>query len=594
MVRSGGRLPKLLTFGAAAALLLAACGGGGPTGSPAGGSAGATGEEAKKGGTIFILTQAEQWNRIDPQRAYTGEDLAFFGATIYRALVSYKVGESDPSEANTLVPDLATDTGTANADATEWSFTLRDDAKWQDGSTITCEDVKYGVSRTFAQDVVSEGPTYQIAYLDIPSEADEKEAETFSSEYHGPYHKDNQDLYDKAVTCQGQKITFKLKQPVPDFNFTTTLGFFPVPEAADTGEKYDSADVVSAGPYKIDSYTTGNGGKFVLVRNENWDPASDPVRKAYPDRWEVNFGVDPKIMDQRLIASAGDDAFAIQYGNIQPENLAQVFVDPKTTQPQFEGRATSDYDPYSLYYFINVQKVTNEKVRQAMAVALDREATRLNAGGAFAGDLADGVIKPNIGQDYAPTGWAEDLFGEPVPPTGNVELAKKLIAESGETDLELDFNYPNTPVNEQAAAIVKDSLERAGFKINPKPLEPGAYYSIVFDPAKAGDFGSGGWGPDWPNASTVIPPLFTVEGGWDLSQVDDKAFNAKIKEAQTELDRAKQAEMWQALNKEAMLHAWVIPTRFGLTQTIAGTKVQPTYQWPPYGSWDYSQMYVTD
>ena len=40
-------------------------------------------EGPTKGGTIYVLTQAEQWNQVDPQRAYTGEDMAFFSATIY-------------------------------------------------------------------------------------------------------------------------------------------------------------------------------------------------------------------------------------------------------------------------------------------------------------------------------------------------------------------------------------------------------------------------------------------------------------------------------------------------------------------------------
>ncbi|HEY7525632.1 MAG TPA: ABC transporter substrate-binding protein [Candidatus Limnocylindria bacterium] len=589
-MRSSGLL-RALTVLAAGALVLAACGqtpAGSQSGAPNGSASG-----GQSGGTVYILTQAEQWNRIDPQRAYTGEDLAFFGATIYRSLVSYTPGESDATKANQLVPDLATDTGTPNADATQWKFTLRDGATWQDGSPVTCEDVKYGVSRTFANDVISEGPTYAIAYLDIPSEDDPKS--TFLSKYHGPYDKGGQDLYDKAVTCDGNTITFNLKQPVPDFNYTTTLGFSPVPQAADTGEKYDSADAVSSGPYKIDSYTTGNGGKFVLVRNENWDPASDPIRHAWPDKWEVDFGIDPKIMDQRLMASNGNDATALMYGNVQPENLATIFQDPQTVNPQYQGRAWSAFDPYSIYYFINVQKVKNEKVRQAMAVALDRQALLLNAGGQFAGVLADGVIKPNIGQDYAETGWATDLFGEAIPPEGNPDLAKKLIADSGASaaDLSIGFNYATSPVNEQAAAIVKSSLEKAGFKVTPKPLEPGSYYSVVFDPQKAAETGTGGWGPDWPNASTVIPPLFTQEGGWDLSQVDDPDFNQKVKDAQTELDRATQAKMWQDLNKEAMLHAWVIPTRFNTAQVIAGNKLGNTdYQWPPYGSWDYNQIYV--
>jgi peptide/nickel transport system substrate-binding protein len=585
MVRSNTRAFRAVVLGAAVALTLAACG----TGTPSGTGGAPGGGQAKPGGTIYMLTQATQWNRIDPQRAYTGEDLAFFGATITRSLVSFKYS-TDTAEANTLVPDMATDIGTHNEDATEWSFTLRPGVTWEDGSPVTCEDVKYGVSRTFATGVISEGPTYQIAYLDIPKDEDG------SSAYKGPYPVDGkvigQDLYDKAVTCDGETITFHLGLSVPDFNFTTTLGFSPVPEDKDTGEKYDKTGPVSNGPYKIDTYETGNGGHFILVRNENWDPDSDPVRKAYPDKWQVDFGIDPLVMDQRLMQSTGNDAYAIQYGNVQPQNLATVFADPQTPNPRFQGRANSALDAYAYYIWINVLTVPDLKIRQAMAVALDREALRKNAGGAFAGDLADGVIKPNIGVDYAPTGWAEDLFGEPIPPTGNVELAKRFIEESGKEAPTLKYDFPNTPVNEKAAAIIKDSLERAGFTVNPNPIETGIYYSVVFDPEKKGDFGYGGWGPDWPNASTVIPPLFTHEGGWDLSEVEDKEYNKKVKAAQEELDRPTQAKMWQDLNKEAALNAWTIPYRFGLSQVIAGNKVQPTYAWAPYTSWPYGEMYV--
>ena len=62
------------------------------------------------------------------------------------------------------LPDLATDTGQSNEDATEWSFTLKDGPKWQDGKPVTCEDLKYGMSRTFATDVITGGPNYIIGY----------------------------------------------------------------------------------------------------------------------------------------------------------------------------------------------------------------------------------------------------------------------------------------------------------------------------------------------------------------------------------------------------------------------------------------------
>ncbi len=604
MVSTSVRARRAWSLPVVAALVLTACGGatsspsaaptsGGATAAPTTGASVAPTESAtaggpQKGGTIYLLTQAEQWNQVDPQRVYTGEDLAFFGGTIMRGLLSYKYSE-DPTEGTSLEPDMATDLGTATDGGKTWSFTLRDGVTWQDGTPVACADIAYGVSRTFATDVINQGPTYAIAYLDIPKDADG------SSAYKGPYKGTGQDLFDKAVVCDGNTITFHLNQVVADFNYATTLGFFAVRKADDTGETYGQPGslVVSNGPYKVESYSTGNGGKMVLVRNENWKPESDPARKALPDKWEVNFGIDPKVLDQRLMAGAGNDAFALQYGGVQPENLATIFKDPETPNPDFVNKAVSGFDPYTRYYWINVQKVKNPKIRQAMAVALDRDAIRTNQGGAFVGSYADGAIKPNIGQDYAPTGLWDSYFGQPVPDSGDPELAKKLIAESGEAAPTVVFNFADTPTNQKTAAIVIESLGKAGITVTPAPLEPGQYYSIVFDPEKAGDFGTGGWGADWPNASTVIPPLFTQEGGWDLSQVEDADFNAAVKAAQAELDRGKQATMWQALNKQAAEEMWVIPTFFGLSQTLAGGKVGPVYRWPAYGSWPYGQMGVT-
>src|SRR5262245_8211430 len=566
---------RVLTLSITAMLMAAACGGttasqapasGGasaPAGS-AGASAAAGGEH--KGGTIYVLTQNEKWNQVDPQRAYTGEDLAFFSGTIYRSLTAFKFSK-DFGEAGQLVGDLATDTGTATDAGKTWAFTLPDGVTFQAGSAITCAAIKYGVSRTFATSIINQGPTYALQYLDIPSvdgftkSKDGKVVPATKSAYGGPYSadlelfsdnaattpvKNDTAAYDKAVECSadGKPITFHLAKPVGDFNYATTLGMFPVPKAADTGATYGVAKPpVSSSPYQVESYSPGKGGKMILVRNPNWNPASDPYRPAYPDKWEVDFGLDPLVIDQRLIQSSGEDSTAIQYGNMQPQNYGVVFKDAKTPNDEYATRAISDYDVYSRYLWINVNKVKNPKIRQAMAVALDRDAMRKNRGGDFYGDYADGVIKPNIGADYAATGLYTDLLGGAVPETGNVDLAKQLITDSGEAAPALTYDFPNTPVAAKEAAIVKSSLERAGFKVALNPLEPGGYYSIAFDPKVSHEFGYGGWGADWPNASTVIPPLFTQAGGWDLSQLDDKAFNDKVAAALSETDRTKQQGM---------------------------------------------------
>jgi peptide/nickel transport system substrate-binding protein len=571
-----------------AAMTLAACGGGG---SDDGGNDTATGGgdgKPVKGGTLTFLTLQDQFSHMDPQRNYTGEDLAFASGYLNRTLTSFKLS-TDEKEANTLVPDLATDTGTPSEDAKSWQFTIRDGVKWEDGSPVTCEDVKYGVSRTFATDLITDGPQYAVAYLDIPKD---KEG---ASVYKGPYATKGSDTaaFDKAVTCEGSTITFNLSLPVPDFNQTVTLSAFaPVPEAADTGEKYDDK-VMSSGPYKIAEYSKGS--QLVLDRNENWDPETDEYRGAYPDKIVVKFGLDPSVIDQRLIQDSGADQQTTTFGDsVQSANLATVFKDDR-----FKDRRADEFDAYSYYYAVNVSKLPNIKHRQAIAAALDRAQIRTIQGGSFGGDLGDGVIKPNLAADYAPSEMWTGLLGGEIADNGDPELAKKLIEESGEPMPTITFDYGDTPERNKEAASMVASLGKAGIKVKPNPIEVSQYYATVFDPEKANEIMWAGWGPDWPNASTVIPELFTPAGGFNLSQVKDKAYADKVQEAKTNTDRAAQSEQWKALNKEAMQNVWAIPTLFGRSQSLAGSKVKAAsgdggkpYLWAPFSSWSYADLYV--
>jgi peptide/nickel transport system substrate-binding protein len=494
-------------------------------------------------------------------------------------LTSYAHAEG-PAGAE-LVADMATDTGTTTDGGKTWSFTLRDGLTWEDGSEVTCQDVAYGVSRVFATDIIVDGPTYAISYLDIPA-GDE------GSNYPGPYKAtaEQQALYDNAVSCADKTITFKLNKVVADFNYTVTLlAFAPVPKAKDTGEKYDDA-VVSNGPYKIESYVKAQS--MTLVRNENWDPATDTFRPAYPDRIEYVFAQPAAVITERLMADAGDDQMAISPDSVDSAKLAVVFSDAK-----FEKRRFNELDPYVRYYAINTKKVPNVKHRQAVLAAVNRDELRTIAGGEYAGDYADGVVKPNIGADYAPTGLWDGLLGEAVPAEGNTELAIKLIADSGEPFPQpFVIDYAKSETNDKAAASLVAALEKAGIVATLNALEPGGYYGVVMDPEKQGSMSAAGWGPDWSNASTVLPELFAANGGFNLSQWDDEAFLAESDAAKVISDRAEQAKAWQALSKKSMELALALPTRFGKEQRIHGSKVSGAYIWGPYGSWPYAALSV--
>ena len=145
----------------------------------------------------------------------------------------FPVGVTDPVKGQTPIPDLATDTGQSNEDATQWSFTLKDGPVWQDGKPVTCEDLKYGVSRTFATDIITGGPNYIIGYLDVPEGPDG------SPVYKGPYTGEGQDAFDKAVTCDGNTITYRFKKPWPDFPLAlaSLRSFDPYRQDQDKGAK---------------------------------------------------------------------------------------------------------------------------------------------------------------------------------------------------------------------------------------------------------------------------------------------------------------------------------------------------------------------
>jgi peptide/nickel transport system substrate-binding protein len=506
--------------------------------------------------------------------------MAFAVSTMHRTLTSYKYAGGD--EGSEITADLATDTGTVTNEGKTWAFTLAGGGTFEDGSAITCADVAYGVSRTFATDIITDGPSYAMSYIDV-------------ADYPGPYKAtaDQQAAFDKAVNCVDQTVTFNLKVPVADFNYTTTLtAFSPVPKALDTGENYDMKPV-SSGPYKIESYEIGKS--LVLVRNDKWDQASDPLRHAYADSIVYEFGLDSSVIDERMIKDAGDDQFAVSEG-IQPENLQTIFEDDA-----FKNRRVDYLDPFVTYTNVNVKSVPCLDVRKAVYLALDRDALRKAGGGPYTGEYADGFIKPALAADYAKSKMLEGLNEDGTP---NVEAAKAAM-EAAKTSCPeiaqhaadgLVYPYPDTPVWAKAIAIWIESQAKAGITIKGEPVEASKYWPTVMAPDAVYDLARGGWAPDWLNASTVIPELFATSGGFNLTHNDadpDYAeFQTGVDAAKVNLDRAAQGKQWQELNQFVVDRLWALPGTFVKSQSIWGSKVGNAYQWGPYGSFNFGELSV--
>ena len=546
----------------------------------------------KTGGILTLLEHEPRLDHLDPSRIYTGRDLAFMNSFHTRTLVAYNPVPGNAG-AN-IVPDLATNTGIPSNEAKTWKFTLRPGTKFEDGVAITCEHVQYGVSRVFATDVITGGPAYLQAWLDIPKDKDG------NSIYTGPYKNTPAGVkaFKKAVACSSDNrtITFSLNKSVADFNYLGTYGVIsPVQAKKDTGDKYD-LNPQATGPYKI---VENSKTQLKLTRNKYWSKASDPVRTPYPDEVVIQFGLDEEVIDQIILEDTLPTA--MNFGGPLPSNKEKFFSDPSLAK-----RRMNNSDPYAIYLAFNVKAMPCKEVREAMYYARDAKALLDYAGGPkFAGSYATGVISPLVADDYAPT----KVVGPGSPdfmPSGNVAKAKALL-ETAKTKCPADYKKATEdgitfdvrqsatlndtiPINEAAYA-------RVGIKVKWNIISSG-YYSTIMDPAKQKDISASGWGADWANASTVIPELFASFGGFNLSQNSDdpnyKKFEDKVNLAMKTTDRKKQAAMWKQLDAEAMRNFWVLPTTFGKAQEVWGSQLANVFFWVPQGNPAYGKIWINN
>ncbi|MEI6038168.1 MAG: ABC transporter substrate-binding protein [Actinomycetes bacterium] len=435
---------------------------------------------AVSGGTLNILEQGD-FEHVDPARNYVGGTLDFYRFFI-RTLTQYRTYNGKTE----LVPDLASDLGTTKDGGLNWTFKLRSGIKYEDGTTATCADMKYGIERTYNDDVLDGGTTYAHDFLANPTG------------YAGPYTTPTKDL--TSVTCSGDSISFKLAQKVPYFPYVTTFGAFsPIPVAKDTKQNYD-LHPMSTGPYKIESYDRGK--QMTLVRNSYWDPKTDPLRHDFPDTIKVKFGFEQNALEQQLISDSGDAKTAISTDTQVITNIGSVVGNAK-----YAGRFFGFDSPYARYLAINMDKVKNSNVRKAIQCAIDLKTVLLAAGGAAAGSYANSLIPSNVDPAYRNF----QVCGRDVHknPEAQIATAKKYLAGVTKAQKNLILAYRDKGVEPQRAAAAQAALQAVGFKVTMQKLPRAGYYTAIGKRGVANepDVIQTSWGFDWPAASGIVYAL---------------------------------------------------------------------------------------
>jgi peptide/nickel transport system substrate-binding protein len=515
------------------------------------------------GGTLRLV--AGEVDSLDPQRSYVPGVWNLMRLYV-RTLVTYS---TEPGSTGALVPDLATDLGTTPDGGRTWTFTLRDGVRFETGRPITSQDVKYGIERSFASDVIVGGPTYVLDLLDNPEDP-----------YAGPYQDQSEDKLGLAsiATPDERTITFTLTTATPDFPFVLALpSSSPVPRENDTGGGYGT-DPVSSGPYLVTSVDAQTG--IVLDRNPAWDPATDDVRTALPDQVVVRSGLSGVARDQALLAGSAD------------ADLSGTGVQQATTSRLGDEALAGRIDDVTtgvvrlLALPTTVPPMDNADCRAAVAAVVDRSAVQEALGG------ADDAVRTSVL-------WPRSLSGGPEDPdpAPDLEAARASLAACGQPDgFSTVLAVPDVPNSVAVAEAVSADLAQVGIRAEVRPLDPATYYAKdVGDPAAVT---ANGYGlvlvirtADFPRPTSFLVPLVDGRsirevGNTNYARLNDPAVNALVDSARAATDPAVAADGWRQVLDAVQATDVYVPLAETRVQLLAGQRLRNGVVMQPYGGYD--------
>ncbi|MEV4635768.1 ABC transporter substrate-binding protein [Actinoplanes sp. NPDC049548] len=564
--------------------LTAACGGG-KDGSTSGGSKAefnaaldkVFNPSEKKGGTIRLANSGD-WDTLDPGETYYGYSWDFL--RLYgRSLLTYKA--SPGATGNELTPDLAEGLGETNDNGKTWTYKLRKNVKFEDGTVVKAADVKYAVLRSIDKQTFPNGPAYFEQFLNLPAG------------YKGPYKSKGVNTDQAISTPDDNTIVFHLKSAFGGFDYLAALPqTVPVPQAKDTAAKYKQ-HVVSTGPYMFDQNNLGKN--FTLKRNPNWDQSTDPLRKALPDGFEVALNVNADDIDNRLLS--GDLDIDVVGTGVQPATLGRVVGDPT-------AKANTDNASQSRLWYTSivgtVAPLDKIDCRKAILYAADRTGYQTAYGGPLAGgDIATTIMPPTI-----PGYQKFDLYPAGPDNKGDLAKAKEALTACGQPNgFSTNIAYrAERPKEKATAESLQQSLARVGIKLTLKPFPQGDYFSqYAGNPpyVKSNNLGLtvNGWGADWNDgfgylSQIVDSRVIRETGGSSNTSVRDPEVDKMLDAAVSNTDAKAREAQWGAIDKKVMEDAFILPGVYAKALLIRPKKLTNVYVNPAYNMYDYVSLGV--
>jgi peptide/nickel transport system substrate-binding protein len=580
------RTMGLAAFAAVATLALAACGGGGSSsGGGGGGSSTSAGFNAAttkvvnpsshKGGTI-VYDNSSTPDSTDPGNTY----YAFmwdFTRLYATPLMTYK---SCPGTCGLqIVPALATAPGTPSNNDMTWTYHIKSGLKFSDGLPITSADVKYAVMRTFAKDVLVNGPSYFQVLL-----------AGNAANYKGPYKQKGVNL--SAIdTPNPTTIVFHLNKPFADFNYIAAIPqTAPVPQSKDTGANYQ-LNPVSSGPYMFQSYQLNK--QYTLVKNPNWTPSTDPQVKQLADKIIVNLNANANDIDNRLLA--GDIQVDQAGTGVQSAARARI-LSSQTLKASSDNPITG----FMWFEYINTKVITNVHCRMAIEYAANKVTLQNAYGGPYGGSIASTAMPPNI------VGYKSfDLYAAKSHPSGDIAAAKQQLKLCGKPNgFTTGMAYRSDRPRESAAAqALQASLSAAGIHLQLHGFPSGTYYSNyagvpTYMNTHSIGIADGGWGADWPDAWGWFDEIangnaIASAGNTNISLLNDPTVNGDLAKMQSPgMSTTAKNALANTIDMQVMKDAAILPAVYSKALTYRSPVLTNVMVQSYYGIYNFGTLGV--
>jgi len=450
-------------------------------------------------GTTLIVGLDGSPSDLDPHSQYDYRSTIVVRA-IYEGLVGLVGSATDEFEG------LVAESWEDNDDQSVWTFKLRPDLTFQDGSPCDSAAVKASYERMLG---MNQGAVAVFSrFISDPAQMTTPDAAT---------------------------IVFDCGTPQPLFLTALASTYGPQIVNAKIAMEHEEEGDFGNAWMRLNAEGTGTGG-WKLVSFEPGQEATLERNENYWRGWEGNhferviIRVVPEFATMRQLVEAGDvdimDRFIIDFDAIDElEQVSTLTVD------------VSDSTEVTYYAMTEAGPLASPEARQAMCYAFPYQEV---IDGVFNGyaSRANTLVAPSV------RGYQEDGFFFET----DLDKAKELLAAAGIPEGTELLMTTNTPASDPVPQLYQASLEQIGITLTIESVDQVTFTSIFYGDTPAEErpnFLSWGWWPDYNDAWNVLYPTTSCEAWGSLGSNGGFYCNEEVDELLAEAKDASTLESYE-------------------------------------------------